>query len=1113
MDPRIHRRVEPEKSAGDMVVEWLNEASICGNEAVKVQNLCKTQEILLNKEPLLLNMYLDEMLQFAIDRNAEVRKTIAGFIEDLGEKKPEVIPRIILVLIRLITDPTPVVAKRALRASGRILRATLKWAASAPIVTPDMENAWAQISGLKIQIINMIDSDNDGIRTQALKFLEGVVLIQTYPDPDSPKKPDDFSLEDVPLTLKIARRRKLEEEANHVMDLLIKFYGSPHVSSVNLITCMGSLSLIAKMRPQFMPNVIQAMQRLQSDLPPTLSDSQVTSVQKQLKLTLFSLLKHPASIEYAQPLARQLTQLGCKETEILKYFPKPEDIKKVKKRQQENVAAAIAAKKARIEIPVMSAEESEAVPLPVPPPKLPDLIELSDTFISERLSVEIATELVMDSMAWVPDTMTSIFQREYQPTATTDITKQRQVIGKLLAVQIKQAKAKKIKSDSKEVDIVMEDLIKNPSITVAEVKRERKREKDREKEQQAKASLEAHEKSLAKARSRLKSLKLSEVTKPLLKDARDKMLLMAVNRILATEKSGILGGVSNTRMKILTTLAATFNPYVKEAILRHITEDMRTRLELALCWLYEEYALLQGFQRRTILCSKPTEAPHQAYNFLLCTLVSAIDTIPGKDRDGLLARLYLEAPLITEDAVEALKTVSSEESRGLAPLQLLKELVVRRPTKQLIFLNVLLCHTGHENSMIRENAIQLVVQLYGRSELCKLIEEYAVLYLGFLRLPSPPEIVFGQDRGRPQIEDNWTESTTRACLSLYLALLTEHHILIHELARVYTSMSADVKRIVLRLVESPVRTLGMASPQLLELVENCPKGAETLITRIIHILTEKAPPSAELVARVRELYQTRVSDVRFLIPVLNGLSKKEVIAALPKLIKLNPIVVKEVFNKLLMTHNNDSGIPHTSPVTPAELLIALHNIESSKAELKTVIKATSLCFAEKQIFTQEIVAVVMQQLMDMTPLPTLLMRTVIQSLSLYPRLSGFVMNILQRLILKQVWKQPKVWEGFVKCCERTQPQSFAVILQLPPAQLIEALKMAPNIRGPLVSHVESFADNQKAHIPQSIMDVIKGKPPILMHDDFDIAPPGDFPIERQDSADFENLEPAPPGLD
>jgi len=30
------------------------------------------------------------------------------------------------------------------------------------------------------------------------------------------------------------------------------------------------------------------------------------------------------------------------------------------------------------------------------------------------------------------------------------------------------------------------------------------------------------------------------------------------------------------------------------------------------------------------------------------------------------------------------------------------------------------------------------------------------------------------------------------------------------------------------------------------------------------------------------------------------------------------------------------------------------------------------------------------------------MRTVLQSLTLYPRLSGFVMNILQRLIVKQV---------------------------------------------------------------------------------------------------------------
>jgi hypothetical protein len=33
--------------------------------------------------------------------------------------------------------------------------------------------------------------------------------------------------------------------------------------------------------------------------------------------------------------------------------------------------------------------------------------------------------------------------------------------------------------------------------------------------------------------------------------------------------------------------------------------------------------------------------------------------------------------------------------------------------------------------------------------------------------------------------------------------------------------------------------MGMESKDLLKLVEDCPKGSETLVTRIIHILTDK----------------------------------------------------------------------------------------------------------------------------------------------------------------------------------------------------------------------------------------------------------------------------------
>lgn len=83
------------------------------------------------------------------------------------------------------------------------------------------------------------------------------------------------------------------------------------------------------------------------------------------------------------------------------------------------------------------------------------------------------------------------------------------------------------------------------------------------------------------------------------------------------------------------------------------------------------------------------------------------------------------------------------------------------------------------------------------------------------------------------------------------------------------------------------------------------------------------------------------------------------------------------------------------------------------------------------------------------------------------------MNILSRLIVKQVWKYPKVWEGFVKCCQRTKPQSYSVLLQLPPAQLTSVFERCPEMREPLLQHVHSFTPHQQAHIPASIMTVLE----------------------------------------
>nr|CAD7410870.1 unnamed protein product [Timema poppensis] len=1120
------------------IVDWLNQATLA-TDSTKTDLLRKVQEVIINKDDSLLDNFLDEVLGFQNDRNQDVRKFIVGFIEEAIKKDPDLLPKVITNLLMLLDDQSVQVQKRVIQAATNVYRSALGWLSRARSVSEEMEAAWNVMARIKVNIVNLVDSDNDGIRTHAVKFLECVVLLQTYPTADSMRRDNDFSLEDIPLTLKIARRRKLEEEATMVFELLVKFHGSQHVSSVNLMTCMGSLTLIAKMRPQFMGRVIAAMETLHTNLPPTLSKSQVSSVRKHLKMQLLNLLKHAASIDYHNNITTLLTDLGATHQEnqraeelncpvlrrvfkqidnpqVMKSLPKTEEVRRRQKRlaAENAVIHAVAPKRARVEIPEEVMEDDntsteDSMSLSSPSMILPDrtkrqtdlVIDLTEQFIVERLNPELTTQLVMMSMPKLPDTMPPHFSAMYTPIAAAGTHGQIKHVARLMATQLSAAglgpsgrPSKKLSATTKMSSMEdEEDQVASTKSSVLNVVSGMMEDDSLA----TKTTLLPAGTSVKPVKQRIKTLKLSEITRPLDVETTDRMLTGSIHRILRAEREAAFGGVSSIRHKMITTIASTFNKLVREEVLVYLLEDLKTRLDLGLAWLYEEYSYMQGFNRVPSFLKKD-QSPDSGYNKLLCSLAQGLTD--SKDKDFLLKRLYLEAPLITEEATDLLKHMCGDDSRAAMGLSLLQDLVIRRPPRQLTFLNALLEHTAHEHLEVRSKAIQCVVELYDRGDLRSIIEEYAIFYLSFLRLPQPPVLLFGPDRGRPNKSDSWSEDIVKACLYLYLALLPNNESLIHELARVYVQTVADVKRIILRLLEQPVRGMGMDSPQLLTLVEECPKGAETLVTRVIHILTEKCPPSAQLVAQVRDLYQTRVSDVRFLIPVLNGLTKKEVIAALPKLIKLNPVVVKEVFNRLLGSHSD--GMLHTSPLNPAELLIALHNIDPLKCELKTIIKATSLCFLDKQAYTQEVLAVVMQNLMEQNPLPTLLMRTVIQSLALNPRLIGFIMNILQRLILKQVSATNLTNQHTLPLfCRNAHVFCWTFFL----AQMSQSV-----VTNPVILF-------QRAHIPQSIMDVLMGNRRSSVEEysgSMDIMSPTELTIDMKDEGeDSTRSEPAPPGMD
>ncbi|XP_035139485.3 symplekin isoform X3 [Callithrix jacchus] len=1012
-------------TTSERVVDLLNQAALITNDS-KITVLKQVQELIINKDPTLLDNFLDEIIAFQADKSIEVRKFVIGFIEEACKRDIELLLKLIANLNMLLRDENVNVVKKAILTMTQLYKVALQWMVKSRVISELQEACWDMVSAMAGDIILLLDSDNDGIRTHAIKFVEGLIvtLSPRMADSEIPRRQEhDISLDRIP--------------RDH-----------PYIQYTNL--------------------------------PPTLAKSQVSSVRKNLKLHLLSVLKHPASLEFQAQITTLLVDLGTPQAEIARNMPSSKD---TRKRPRDDSDSTL--KKMKLEPNLGEDDEDKDLePGPSGTSKASAQISgQSDTditaeFLQPLLTPDNVANLVLISMVYLPEAMPASFQAIYTPVESAGTEAQIKHLARLMATQMTAAglgpgveQTKQCKEEPKEEKVVKPEsvLIKRRlsaqgqaiSVVGSLSSMSTLEEEAPQAKRRPEPIIPVTQPRLAGAGGRKKIFRLSDVLKPLTDAQVEAMKLGAVKRILRAEKAVACSGAAQVRIKILASLVTQFNSGLKAEVLSFILEDVRARLDLAFAWLYQEY---------NAYLAAGASGSLDKYEDCLIRLLSGLQEKPDQ-KDGIFTKVVLEAPLITESALEVIRKYCEDESRTYLGMSTLRDLIFKRPSRQFQYLHVLLDLSSHEKDKVRSQALLFIKRMYEKEQLREYVEKFALNYLQLLVHPNPPSVLFGADKDT-EVAAPWTEETVKQCLYLYLALLPQNHKLIHELAAVYTEAIADIKRTVLRVIEQPIRGMGMNSPELLLLVENCPKGAETLVTRCLHSLTDKVPPSPELVKRVRDLYHKRLPDVRFLIPVLNGLEKKEVIQALPKLIKLNPIVVKEVFNRLLGTQHGE-GNSALSPLNPGELLIALHNIDSVKCDMKSIIKATNLCFAERNVYTSEVLAVVMQQLMEQSPLPMLLMRTVIQSLTMYPRLGGFVMNILSRLIMKQVWKYPKVWEGFIKCCQRTKPQSFQVILQLPPQQLGAVFDKCPELREPLLAHVRSFTPHQQAHIPNSIMTILE----------------------------------------
>lgn len=168
--------------AHDQAVELLNNAKLTTEASGKASCLKQLQELVLHKEPSLLEVFLTPILELQVDPAASVRRWVAGVCEQVGARHPEHIAPCLAAIRQLLNDGTPIVIKAAVKSGAAVFREALIEAATkgeGPIVPGAVREMWSTALGIKDDVRRLVLGErvNDGVRLQAVKFLELVILL------------------------------------------------------------------------------------------------------------------------------------------------------------------------------------------------------------------------------------------------------------------------------------------------------------------------------------------------------------------------------------------------------------------------------------------------------------------------------------------------------------------------------------------------------------------------------------------------------------------------------------------------------------------------------------------------------------------------------------------------------------------------------------------------------------------------------------------------------------------------------------------------------------------------------------------------------------------------
>ncbi|KAG8889606.1 hypothetical protein FRB98_003668 [Tulasnella sp. 332] len=443
-------------------------------------------------------------------------------------------------------------------------------------------------------------------------------------------------------------------------------------------------------------------------------------------------------------------------------------------------------------------------------------------------------------------------------------------------------------------------------------------------------------------------------------------------------------------------------------------------------------------------------------------------------KDKAFSRFLVDLPALPPNLLSLLRDLCLDPDIMPVGFTSFRELVTLRPPVRTEAMQILLDLTTHPDKVIRGAAIITVRRwVPDQQPMDQSIRSYARGMLRRLATKDGPATDADEAVHEPESVSSYlppelvlpaSKAVILQHVELLLGLAVKLPEFLDQIFNTYGQTDASVQEALKGLIVPLIKTLGPNNPKLLDLLRTFPADAEFLALRILGILTENARPSPALVSLTKDLIAERELDPGFLVIVIPEMDKADILKHLPRMVATLDGTpekherVRKVFSNVVSespsgTSSNMPRVRQSERLAPAELMVMLHEQEK-EIGLKGVIEAIGICFAMPDVFRSETLGVVMQQIMDEPTLPKLFMRTVIQAVTTYKNLVSFVTTTLfSRLIVKKIWTNGPLWDGFMRCAKVTAPSSFGALLQLPKDQLREVVDKQPSLRSGLRDYV------------------------------------------------------------